>query len=65
MTKDQYRHQRKALATGLLFFATVFVMMLPGRASRLEDVGLAFVAGCVLMTAYELAALLMNGPDEG
>ena len=64
MTRDRYRHQRKVLVTTIIFFAVVFAMMVPGRGSRIEDIALAITAGCVLVTAYQLAALLMNGPDE-
>ena len=64
MTRTRYRHQRKALVTTLIFFAVAFAMMFPGRGSRIEDIALALAAGCLLVTAYQLAALLMNGPDE-
>jgi len=39
-------------------------MMVPGRGGQIEDVALALIVGCVLITAYQLAALLMNGPDD-
>jgi len=64
MTRARYRHQRKALAGTLIFFVPVFAMMVPGRGGQIEDVALALIVGCVLITAYQLAALLMNGPDD-
>lgn len=64
MTTERYRYERRSLAILLLAFIAIFAVMLPGSSYWVDDVALVVVGICILGCGYELAATIMNGPDE-
>jgi hypothetical protein len=64
MTKERYRHERKALAIALALFIAIFAVMLPGSDYWVDDVALGVIGVCILGCGFQLAATLMNGADE-